>query len=926
VGRGDELRLVLDSVGRVPTAGLVAVAVTGEAGIGKSCLLAESARRLAGRRWHVVRVNADRLERRVLYAALLTGLRQVTVDNSYAQGLQRDALTALDLDEADSAAPPGAGFGRACAAVTRLFAALAASGPLAVVVDDLHELDDESIALLSVVLRRLPAAPIGLLAALRAHRAVPSAAAEEMLERLAADVDLVRVELATPPPGDLAEMITPLLGAPPDDDLTAEVHGRADGNPFFATEIARSLAEAGLVALDAGSARLTVATHTVRVTRGNAVLQRVMPLSPDARAVARALAVLGAVDLGRMNLLARVTGLSESAVSDAFDDLVHANVVAADLAGRYRFAHDIVADALYDEIGPATARRLHGLVAAHLLASRGRGEDVDLLDLARHVSESAASGDPAAIGVLGEAARRALTDAPEAAAGFCARALDLLPPGATERAGLLALRCRALARASRPAEAVPPGLAAMALLPPGEERSHAATAVVSSLVVLGRLDEAIAVVDKQIAAGSGTAALLAQRAVLLAFAGRRAEALDAAEVAAAATPTSPAEEVVVCGQLAMLTSTASRHAQTVEFADRALHAAADSTTLQLQALAMGALTGALAGLVDDASSRLRRAERLAADMGNPYAFSGERGLSRVVLDWLGGRWDAALDGLRTVTPELEAREQATLGAALTAVELEIRTWRGELLPAGRLAARAAPAVRNMSELYAYAVAGYQAASGDPEKARRTLRSALPDPHTAPYGTLLLSRLVELELDAGTPAEVEPVLKTLIEVATPQIAPWSKTTLHRTVGIARRDRDDLDRAIREAAASGLAFERARAQLALAELAADASDQLAEAYRTFARLGAHGLRRRAGRRLHQLGEKVPRSRSRTAGLLTESEERVARLVQQGMRNREIAAALHYSPRSIEVYLSRIYGKLRVSSRLELARTLDAMDASP
>ncbi|HEY3008845.1 MAG TPA: AAA family ATPase [Micromonosporaceae bacterium] len=926
MGRGDELRLVLDSVGRVPTAGLVAVAVTGEAGIGKSCLLAESARRLAGRRWHVVRVNADRLERRVLYAALLTGLRQVTVDNSYAQGLQRDALTALDLDEADSAAPPGAGFGRACAAVTRLFAALAASGPLAVVVDDLHELDDESIALLSVVLRRLPAAPIGLLAALRAHRAVPSAAAEEMLERLAADVDLVRVELATPPPGDLAEMITPLLGAPPDDDLTAEVHGRADGNPFFGTEIARSLAEAGLVALDAGSARLTVATHTVRVTRGNAVLQRVMPLSPDARAVARALAVLGAVDLGRMNLLARVTGLSESAVSDAFDDLVHANVVAADLAGRYRFAHDIVADALYDEIGPATARRLHGLVAAHLLASRGRGEDVDLLDLARHVSESAASGDPAAIGVLGEAARRALTDAPEAAAGFCARALDLLPPGATERAGLLALRCRALARASRPAEAVPPGLAAMALLPPGEERSHAATAVVSSLVVLGRLDEAIAVVDKQIAAGSGTAALLAQRAVLLAFAGRRAEALDAAEVAAAATRTSPAEEVVVCGQLAMLTSTASRHAQTVEFADRALHAAADSTTLQLQALAMGALTGALAGLVDDASSRLRRAERLAADMGNPYAFSGERGLSRVVLDWLGGRWDAALDGLRTVTPELEAREQATLGAALTAVELEIRTWRGELLPAGRLAARAAPAVRNMSELYAYAVAGYQAASGDPEKARRTLRSALPDPHTAPYGTLLLSRLVELELDAGTPAEVEPVLKTLIEVATPQIAPWSKTTLHRTVGIARRDRDDLDRAIREAAASGLAFERARAQLALAELAADASDQLAEAYRTFARLGAHGLRRRAGRRLHQLGEKVPRSRSRTAGLLTESEERVARLVQQGMRNREIAAALHYSPRSIEVYLSRIYGKLRVSSRLELARTLDAMDASP
>ena len=53
-------------------------------------------------------------------------------------------------------------------------------------------------------------------------------------------------------------------------------------------------------------------------------------------------------------------------------------------------------------------------------------------------------------------------------------------------------------------------------------------------------------------------------------------------------------------------------------------------------------------------------------------------------------------------------------------------------------------------------------------------------------------------------------------------------------------------------------------------------------------------------------MPRSVAGGAGLLTESEERVARLVQQGMRNREIAAALHYSPRSIEVYLSRIYAQ--------------------
>ena len=169
-----------------------------------------------------------------------------------------------------------------------------------------------------------------------------------------------------------------------------------------------------------------------------------------------------------------------------------------------------------------------------------------------------------------------------------------------------------------------------------------------------------------------------------------------------------------------------------------------------------------------------------------------------------------------------------------------------------------------------------------------------------------------------------MLARLVDVVRPQVSPWARTTMHRAMGVVEHDADALLRAVSDAEEAGLVFERARAQLALGELDPAAEPALVEAYQTFARLGAHGLRRKAGKRLHELGAKVPRARSRTPGLLTESEERVARLVQQGMRNREIAAALHYSPRSIEVYLSRIYAKLRVSSRLELARALDALDS--
>jgi DNA-binding NarL/FixJ family response regulator len=229
----------------------------------------------------------------------------------------------------------------------------------------------------------------------------------------------------------------------------------------------------------------------------------------------------------------------------------------------------------------------------------------------------------------------------------------------------------------------------------------------------------------------------------------------------------------------------------------------------------------------------------------------------------------------------------------------------------------------MASLYAWALAGFHAVRGDDEAARAILDGA-GDHAASTYIDLLLARSAELELERGRVDQAHKALDRLVEVARPHVSPWSRVVVARVSGLVCRDTALLEQAVAEASSVGLAFERARAQLALGELSGDAEPALVEAYRTFARLGAHGLRRQAGRRLHELGAKVPRTRSRTAGLLTESEERVARLVQQGMRNREIAAALHYSPRSIEVYLSRIYAKLRVSSRLELARALDAMDA--
>ncbi|MEJ3652556.1 AAA family ATPase [Actinomycetes bacterium KLBMP 9759] len=881
VGRGAELERVLTALAGVPSAGLVCALVTGEPGIGKSRLLDAVADELRERGWTVLSVVADDLLRRVPYAAL------------------REAMPEALAAEAT------ASFGGACEAVARMLMGSSAAGPVAVCVDDVDQLDDDSVALLTVVLRRLAAAPLGLVATVRTAVLAEHPGVQQLRDRIAGFAELTTSELGPLSSADLGTIIAAELGGPVEAPLAAEVHRRADGNPFFAAEIARSLRE-----LDG------VASADVRLTRRDALLRRVAPLRGDTRAVAQAVSVLRHVRLDRSGLLADVTGLPERAVGAAFDELVRSRLLVADERG-YRFSHSLVADAFYDTIGPAERRRLHGATAARLLADRGRGMPVDVHRLAWHVEESAQFGDQAAVAVLTEAALLARTSAPDRAAALCAAALALLGPGAPQRPGLLSLQCRALVRASRPVPAVEAGRAALELLPPGRERSRVVTAVLAALFATERFAEAMALADTEVAGGAAEPTVHAVRAMLSVFTGRSAEALGMVEATEALRMTSPAEEVVVFCRLAVTASVLNRHDRTVHYADRALRAAT-TPDLELQAAAMGAVTGSLAGLVRDATRRLGRAEELARAGG--AGFRGELLVSRLALDWLAGRWDAALEGIGQAGTELAERDEIVLHDAVRAIELDMRTWRGELDLAARSAAREPPRSPNMRGLFTLALSAYRTVAGDRDGARAAIAAATAEPATDPYACVLLGRLVELLLENGDAGGAERVLATLAAVATGRASPWSRLSLHRATGLVRGDAGELRAAVVDAAAGGLVFEQARAQLALGELVDDPGEALAEAYRTFRRLAAHGLRRRAGARLRELGMKVPRVSTRAAGVLTDSEEQVARLVQQGMRNRDIAAALHYSPRTVEVYLTRIYAKLRVSSRLELARTLD------
>lgn len=903
---------MLDRVDQAPATGLVVVQVSGEPGIGKTSLLAEITRRLRERHCGVLTSASDVLGKRIPYGAVVALIRSVAVPPSLDK-VRTDALAALEISVTEDS---GAWFGRACDRVVRLLAELTATRPAAVLIDDLDHVDDDSLALLTLVLRRVSAAPLVLVTASRSS----SAGAEGLLDRVEQHAEVLRIDLAPLSGADVTRIVESVLDSAVDEGLAREVLHRSDGNPFFVTEIARSLRELDLVTVEGNRARLAVSPDAIRLTRREALLRRVAPLENDTRLVARAVSVFRRVRLDQIPLLARVAALPESTVVAAFDDLLRAQIVVHDELG-YGFSHALVGEALYHEVGPAQRRHLHSLISARLLEDRSQGLPVDLLQLAWHLAESAAPGDRVAVGVLAEAAALARASAPETAAALCDRALRLLPRNAAERAELLALQCRVLARASRPAAAIEPGLAALETLDAGQERARVATAVISSLFSVGRTAEAMELADREVAAGSAPASLQAQRAVLLVYNDRHDDAVAEVARIEALPISSAAEGVIVFEHLAMLTSLLFQHDRTVEYANRALQCSDGQPMLELQALSVCASITALAGLVHDASWRVRRAEELVDQVGS-HGFRAERAASRVALDWLGGRWDAALDGIGRWLPEVEAAQADQALGVLHAIELSIRTWRGELDVAARLAALPAPRSVNISRLHTAALAEYLIARGEVDEAYALLASSVGDRYEAAYSCVLVARMIELDLEHGRADVAAEALERLDAVSATRVSPWSRTTTRRVAGVAHKDVDLLREAVSEAALGGLEFEKARAQLALGELSSDEVPVLVEAYTAFQRLGAHGLRRQAGNRLRALGAKVPRARSKAPGLLTEAEENVARLVQQGMRNRDIAAALHYSPRTIEVYLSRIYAKLHVSSRLELARALDTM----
>jgi DNA-binding CsgD family transcriptional regulator len=214
-------------------------------------------------------------------------------------------------------------------------------------------------------------------------------------------------------------------------------------------------------------------------------------------------------------------------------------------------------------------------------------------------------------------------------------------------------------------------------------------------------------------------------------------------------------------------------------------------------------------------------------------------------------------------------------------------------------------------------------------ARRLTEHGLREPGVIPSG----ADLVEAYIRAGRDADARNALEELDRIGHKTGRVWALAAASRCRGLLASDQEfeaEFQRAVELHAGTPTPFERARTELCLGERRrrakrrAEAREPLRRALETFERLGASPWGDRARAELAASGETARSRDPFVAERLTPQELQVALVVARGATNKEAGTALFLSPKTIETHLGRVYRKLNVRSRTELAHLLGSEGA--
>ncbi|MTD44915.1 AAA family ATPase [Conexibacter sp. W3-3-2] len=920
VERGRELAAIDVALADVAAGTGALVVLEGPGGIGKTLLAEECAQR------------ARRLELPTLMARSVEGEREIP--HGLVARLLGPRLAGADDDEramllagpAARAAPifdPGAAARTDAPAdpefaiqhgLAWLVANLAEDTGLVLVCDDAHRADAPSLRALRYLARRIEDLGVLLLVATRRNEPGSEHALLDDLSRVPRAVVLRPRELTA----DAVGALVARAGVAADAAVVDAIHVSSGGVPFYVNELLRAVAAAP----DEATADALRAHGDVRRT---VVARRFTDLAPAAALLARIVVVAGAHAVP--SRVAEVAGLPLEQVLTALDALVATEFLTVADDGTIGFVHPLVEAAVDAEIGPDERRDRHAQLAALLHAEQAHPEHV-----AAHLLESLPDDRPWAIDTLREAARAASArGAPEIAARLLERALRE-PPSAEARGAVLEELGVAQLRAGDARAA-----ATLALALAERRTIGAARALVRALAAGGGSREVFDMLAPVADAHrdddpEGAMLLDADIAALGLLEPASADAisqrLDRYRDVRGATA---AERLVLVALAQQSWVSGNDVARTAELARSALGDGLLLARETSDSVAVGQAIFALVvadGLVE-AEQHLDAVVADAEGRGSIYGYTSAatiRALARLRAGDVAGAEVAARASLdaadhAVLTPSARAflaialaeRDDLVAAAAVVAprpglpavlpptmpsihvayarglVALltdRIDEARAALLDAG--ARETSFAIRAPVLAWRLLLAGVMARSGDVTRAR-----SLVDEHAA-----LARRWGSTTVLAG----VERIQAMFVA------EPERQRELDAVVQRARRgvDRLELARALVDGG-----IERRRAGDAAA-----ARERLGEALGIADAMGARALGGRARRELEKAGGRPARTRSSGVEALTDAEQRIVPLVALGRTNREIAQALFLTPKTVENHLGRMYRKLGIGSRAELA----------
>jgi ATP/maltotriose-dependent transcriptional regulator MalT len=946
VGRSREVAALEAALEKLAAGEPWFVEIVGEPGIGKSRLLAELCRRGEDRGYLVLDGRAAEFERDIPFGLIVDGL------GDYLGSLEPAMLRALDEDllcELTTVFPAlprqyrggvnrseGAERYRLHYALRSLLERLAGRQPLVLALDDVHWADAASIEMLAHLLRRFRGP---LLIAVTCRQA-PTRLLVGLEGRARAGYGS-RLELAPLTAAEAAELLGPYV----DDATRARLYRESGGNPFYMEQLAR----AGHISPGRAARSSRRPGETVPRAVIVAIGEELRAVSAEARLALEAAAVAG--DAFDPELIGTVAERSATSVLVALDELLGFDFIRpTDTPRRFRFRHPIVRRAVYDGMPPGWRIGAHGR-AATALEARDSPPGVR----AHHIEQSAVLGDERAIELLVQAGRDAAPRAPEAAGRWLLAATRLLPPSEDNerRLSLLSEAATALTYAGNYEAALEVLEQAHGLHPDERVADRASLVMQISFAkrMSGRPFESRSLVERTLASldhgGPEAMSLTLELALDHYWRGEFARmhevGHDVLELArAGGEPLFVTWSAALCSLASSsLGGLGDGRAELREA--QASFGAVDDEQLATHIDVAGYLAQAASALelIDDMLAHARRGLQVAEFTGQQAFIPGLLVLETNALVMKGRITEATVTAdTATDAACLTGNDQLTVWALWAdAMACSVAGDTARALASAREAVACSERVTEtfFSSLSRLHLASALDAAGDAEGARVELTAfeAGPDQRLLDlrggHGWELLIRTqlslghVDAAMESAATAEARAKATSLPQRTATAVCARGAVLLARDDprGAIRAGREAL--AVADAAGNPVLLARARALIG-AGLARSGDPErgiaeLENAERVLYAAGAMRGAEAAARELRRLGRRGPRRAPTPSGgkgvaLLSPREREVATLVATGKRNRDVAAALFVSEKTVESHLGRIYDKLGVRSRAALA----------